>query len=49
MIEFPFELTDITIMGYDLFTDHYEDVCAAYGCPIYRSQSRQGLEYFDGR
>lgn len=34
IIEFPFELTDITVMGYDLFTDHYEDICAAYGCPV---------------
>lgn len=33
-IEFSFELTDITIMGYDLFIEHYEDVCAAYGCPV---------------
>ena len=34
IIEFSFELEDITIMGYDLFTDHYEDICAAYGCPV---------------
>lgn len=34
MIELPFEPMDITIMGYHLFTDHYEDICAAYGCPI---------------
>ncbi len=41
MIEFPFELTDISIMGYDLFTDHYEDVCAAYGCPIDTDPSQE--------
>lgn len=29
-----FELSDITFMGHDLFTAHYEEVCAAYGCPI---------------
>lgn len=34
IIDFTFELSDITIMGYDLFTAHYEEVCAAYGCPI---------------
>lgn len=34
MVVFPFELTDITIMGYDLLEDHFEEVCAAYGCPI---------------
>lgn len=42
MIELPFELTDITIMGYDLFGDYYEEVCAAYGAPVDTDTSEAG-------
>ena len=35
VIEFPFEITDIKICGYDLMDNYYEEVCATLGCPIY--------------
>ncbi len=33
IIEIPFEVSDITIKGYDLLSDHYNEIIGAYGCP----------------
>lgn len=34
MVTLPFDMTDITIKGYDLLSDHFEEVIVAYGCPL---------------
>lgn len=34
IVNFAFELTDFNLLGYDVFADHFEDICAAVDCPV---------------
>lgn len=51
MISLKFELTEFKIFGYDLFTDHFDDICMILGCPSNSEFDRSMVKYgetFDG-
>lgn len=33
-VKMSFELTDFNLLGYDLFGDHFEEICEEAGCPV---------------
>lgn len=33
-VNFAFEFTDFNLLGYDVFEDHFEDICTKVDCPV---------------
>lgn len=34
IINLSFDLTDFNLLGYDVFVDHFADICGKVGCPV---------------
>lgn len=44
VVQYDFELSDFGIAEYDMFDNHFEEVCSSFGVPIKQS-GEQGIDY----